>query len=157
MFLGGPGIGAKTSFIHRYITGDYPEMGNPTSGAAFMTKTVVSRGKTVRLEIWDTAGQERFVSLSSMYLRGCDGIVVGYDVTYRPSLEEARRRYSRLKEEHPNAVIMVLGNKIDIVGVDRVSSAEGETFANGIHASLFFESKITWMYTLFSFFKFILL
>ena len=156
MFLGGPGIGAKTSFIYRYITGDYSEMPNPALRLP-ATKAIVSRGKIVRLELWDTAGSEIYRSLNSMYLRGCDGIVVGYDVTYRPSLEEARRRYSRLKEEHPNAIIMALGNKIDIAGVDRVSSAEGETFANNIHASLFFESKITWMYTLFSFFKFILL
>ena len=141
VFLGCSAVGAKTSFIQRYTTGNFPEMGYPTVGA-YTKKVVISRGKTVNLEMWDTAGQERFLSLTPMYLRGCDGIVVGYDVTCRSSLEEARARYSRLKEEYPSAVIMVLGNKVDVpIGNDRVSSAEGETFANGIRASLFFESK----------------
>lgn len=32
---------------------------------------------------WDTAGQERFRTITAAYYRGCDGIILVYDVTNR--------------------------------------------------------------------------
>ena len=92
-----------------------------------------------------------------MYLRGANGIVVGYDITSKESLRTARNRYINLKTKYPSAVIMVIGNKVDL-GHERrrVSRDEGEELANDLHASVFFESKTNsfTFYLIFVFFNF---
>ena len=81
-----------------------------------------------------------------MFYRGAAGVVVGYDVTQKGSLEWAREHYKILIEIGcPDAVVMVIGSKIDFVFEDEsmrgVSVEEGEELARELGASLFFEGK----------------
>ena len=142
-FLGDSGVGAKTSFVIRYVRDTFSYFGEPTIGAAFYPKNLVIRGKKVKLELWDTAGQERFASLAPMYFRGAYGIVIGYDITSRSSFDRARWWLSHIKHDYPDDryVLMIIGNKVDLEAERKVSYEEGEELAREFDVPLFFEGK----------------
>lgn len=80
VLLGEAAVG-KSSFVLRYIHGEFEENRQPTIGAAFLTNKCRLEDKVIKFEIWDTAGQERFHSLAPMYYRNAQASVVIYDVT----------------------------------------------------------------------------
>lgn len=49
-----------------------------TIGLETVTKNIEIDNENVQLQIWDTAGQERFNSLSDMYFRGADAVILVY-------------------------------------------------------------------------------
>jgi Ras-related protein Rab-18 len=97
----------------------------------------------IKLTIWDTAGQERFRSLTSSYYRGAQGVIMVYDVTRRETFDALRNDW--LKElqtyaEVDELVLMVVGNKIDLEGLRKVSTVEGRELAQSL-AALFMETS----------------
>ena len=50
----------------------------------------------VKLQLWDTAGQETFLSLTSQFYRGCNGVVLCFDLTNRESYENLELWFVRL-------------------------------------------------------------
>ncbi|KAJ8349472.1 hypothetical protein SKAU_G00246020 [Synaphobranchus kaupii] len=80
VFLGNSGVG-KTSFIHRYCSGRFPNHLNTTVGIDFQVRSVMLDSTPIALQLWDTAGQERFRSVTKQYFRKADGILAVYDIT----------------------------------------------------------------------------
>jgi small GTP-binding protein len=77
---------------------------------------VEARYDVQRVIIWDTAGQEQFHSITELFYRGADGVLLVYDVTTRSSYDSMSERWlvsirSKLPESVP---IWVVGNKIDL-------------------------------------------
>jgi small GTP-binding protein len=52
----------------------------------------------IKLSIWDTAGQEKFKSLTRMYFQDAEAALIVYDVTFRPSFENAKTWVQDLKD-----------------------------------------------------------
>ena len=97
----------------------------------------------LKLTIWDTAGQERFRSLTSSYYRGAQGVILVYDVSNRDSFDNLKSMW--LKELNVYAdlddlVLMVVGNKVDLLEDRQVSTEEGQQLAQDLSA-LFMESS----------------
>lgn len=80
VLIGDSGVG-KSSILLRYLDDKFSENSIPTIGIDFGIKTISIGAKKIKLQIWDTAGQEKFKSITSSYYRGCDGIILIYDVT----------------------------------------------------------------------------
>lgn len=76
-------------------------------------KTITIRNQSVKLIVWDTAGQEEYSSIASMYYRGAQGAVMVYDLTVRETFARVDFWLKQLKSFVPDAVIYVVGNKID--------------------------------------------
>jgi len=94
------------------------------------TKRLSVRGKLVHLKLLDTAGQERFRSLSSAYYRLAHGIILVYDVTDRASFQAMDHWYNEVRTHAaPEAVICLVGSKIDMEASRQVSTQEGSDFA----------------------------
>ena len=86
--------------------------------------------RTVRLQLWDTAGQERFRSLIPSYIRDSSVAVVVYDITNKKTFENTRKWVDDVRGERGNDVIIVLvGNKTDLIGEKKVSTEEAKLFA----------------------------
>lgn len=86
--------------------------------------------RTVRLQLWDTAGQERFRSLIPSYIRDSSVAVIVYDVTNRQSFLNIQRWVEEVRAERGSDVIIVLvGNKTDLVDRRQVSIEEGDAKA----------------------------
>lgn len=98
-----------------------------TIGIDFISKTMYLEDRTVRLQLWDTAGQERFRSLIPSYIRDSSVAVVVYDVTNRQSFLNTTRWIEEVRTERGSDVIIVLvGNKTDLVDKRQVSIEEGD-------------------------------
>lgn len=69
--------------MERYCKNTFNPAAASTIGASFVTKRVLdsTSDTIVRLQIWDTAGQERFRSMSRLYYRGAQAVLLCYDVS----------------------------------------------------------------------------
>ncbi|KII83882.1 hypothetical protein PLICRDRAFT_46638 [Plicaturopsis crispa FD-325 SS-3] len=139
--IGPSGVG-KTSLRGQYISGRFSTGYRATIGADFISKTLphpTDPAQSVTLQIWDTAGQERFSSLSSAFFRGADAALLMYDVNRPQTLhaltkwwDEFRERAPVSDEEAETFCCVVVGNKIDIPGKDRISDEETRAFVDGL-------------------------
>ncbi|KAH9611526.1 hypothetical protein KSS87_003421, partial [Heliosperma pusillum] len=101
-----------------------------TIGIDFLSKTMYLEDRTVRLQLWDTAGQERFRSLIPSYIRDSSVAVVVYDVANRQSFLNTTKWFEEVRTERGSDVIIVLvGNKTDLVEKRQVSIDEGDSKA----------------------------
>ncbi|KAK4483615.1 hypothetical protein RD792_010814 [Penstemon davidsonii] len=98
-----------------------------TIGIDFLSKTMYLEDRTVRLQLWDTAGQERFRSLIPSYIRDSSVAVIVYDVANRQSFLNTSKWIEEVRTERGNDVIIVLvGNKTDLVDKRQVSIEDGD-------------------------------
>jgi small GTP-binding protein len=106
----------KTSIVQRYCYGSFDSHISPTMGADFVAHTVVLPEGEVKFHIWDTAGQEQYQAIGTLFFRSSALAFVVYDVTTESPVEEVRKWIDRMHTTEKNAEIVVLGNKIDLVG-----------------------------------------
>ncbi|KAJ3596217.1 hypothetical protein NHX12_002626 [Muraenolepis orangiensis] len=131
VFLGNSGVG-KTSFIRHYCTRQFSSTLCSTVGIDYQMKTIALGSINVVLQLWDTAGQERFRSITQQYYRKADGILSMYDVTDGNSFMAVREWMDCIQErKSEGAVVMLLGNKVDMAGDEnrRVTTEEGQKLA----------------------------
>eukprot|EP01017_Pseudomicrothorax_dubius_P044843 TRINITY_DN7638_c0_g1_i3.p1 TRINITY_DN7638_c0_g1~~TRINITY_DN7638_c0_g1_i3.p1 ORF type:complete len:213 (-),score=23.43 TRINITY_DN7638_c0_g1_i3:170-808(-) len=113
-------------FIDKRFKGDH----DTTIGVEFGSKYLQVREKSLKLQIWDTAGQESFRSITRSYYRGSIGAVLVYDITRRDSFEHCTRWLEETRTYgNENIVVMLIGNKCDLVDQRQVSYEEGRSFA----------------------------
>ncbi|KAK2980253.1 hypothetical protein RJ640_008921 [Escallonia rubra] len=126
VFLGDQSVG-KTSIITRFMYDKFDTTYQATIGIDFLSKTMYLEDRTVRLQLWDTAGQERFRSLIPSYIRDSSVAVIVYDVANRQSFLNTSKWIEEVRTERGSDVIIVLvGNKTDLVDKRQVSIEEGD-------------------------------
>jgi Ras-related protein Rab-6A len=129
--IGDENVG-KTSIISRFksnqFTGDY----QPTVGLDFQSIPLLIDNYNVTLLLYDTAGQEKFRSLIPLYTKDANIIILIYDTTNYESFTNIEKWYESLsnvnKEE---AIIFLVGNKIDLTEQRKVKEEEGKIYATG--------------------------
>ncbi|XP_066913814.1 uncharacterized protein [Clytia hemisphaerica] len=128
------GKSCVTLFYNRRIFYDDSHEGlYPTIGADYDTKTVHYKDVEYRLTIWDTAGAAEFECLTLSYIRGCDMLIMIYDITNRESFDILLSKIARFVTKW-DIPFCVVGNKIDLESKREVSEEEG----NSVEGSLFF-------------------
>merc|ERR1712118_281069 len=102
------------------IKGTLPKAPTATIGVEFATRTVqLAVGGTVKAQIWDTAGQERYRAITSAHYRRAVGALLVYDVTKMATFQSCLRWMDELRvSAEPDIVIMLVGNKVDLVEKD---------------------------------------
>eukprot|EP00743_Colponemidia_sp_Colp-15_P003745 GILK01004040.1.p1 GENE.GILK01004040.1~~GILK01004040.1.p1 ORF type:complete len:203 (+),score=28.83 GILK01004040.1:61-669(+) len=116
IMLGGNAVG-KSHLFTQYIHGRIEEPIGATIGVDAMYKTVqLQVGGTVRGLFLDTAGLQRFrPGIAPLYSR-VEGALVVYDITYANSFEDAKVWLEDFrKDAQPGIVVMLVGNKLDLV------------------------------------------
>lgn len=117
--MGAQGVG-KTSLLNRYINNSFQTEQQPTIGANFLIKRILSNDTnpptSIKLQIWDTAGQERFRSISKLYYRGANAALLCYDITDEHSFLEMGTWMEELRKNlGKDCLIHVVGTKADVV------------------------------------------
>eukprot|EP00747_Dinoflagellata_sp_TGD_P178492 gnl/TRDRNA2_/TRDRNA2_27442_c0_seq1.p1 gnl/TRDRNA2_/TRDRNA2_27442_c0~~gnl/TRDRNA2_/TRDRNA2_27442_c0_seq1.p1 ORF type:complete len:219 (-),score=43.45 gnl/TRDRNA2_/TRDRNA2_27442_c0_seq1:294-950(-) len=131
----------KTSLITRYMHDTFADKVQATIGMDFQSKTVYVDGRTLRLQLWDTAGQERFRSLIPSYIRDAGAAIVVYDITKRKSFLAISKWMEDVRSERgSDAVLALVGNKIDLEADREVQAEEGKQRADEAGV-LFFETS----------------
>lgn len=70
----------------------------------------------ISYEIWDTAGQEKYRSITKLYYKDADLILIVYDSS-RPSSYDAIKKYWLREVKNnskPDAMISIVSNKSDL-------------------------------------------
>ena len=134
VMVGDSGVG-KTCLLSQYIKHSLPHNPNPTIGVEFAVRiTQFAPGKAIKAQVWDTAGKERYQPLVKSYYRGSAGAFILYDITNLESFNNAHQWIPILKSSaEPDIIIMLLGNKADLVDqspeLRQVGVEQAEEFA----------------------------
>ncbi|KAJ2020526.1 hypothetical protein IWW57_004995 [Coemansia sp. S610] len=88
----------KTSLVTRYVHHTFSDRTPSTIGASFVTAKIDVDGWECRLQLWDSAGQERFRSMTQMYYRGANAVVLVYDITNEDSFKDIDAWVQELKQ-----------------------------------------------------------
>jgi small GTP-binding protein len=127
--VGASGVG-KTSIVQRLVDKTFISDAQPTIGVEFKSYQCRAGTDVVKLNIWDTAGQEKFRSVSKAYFRNAVGALLVFSLTDRVSFDSLE---GWLNDIHslcsPNAVIIVVGNKLDLPDDRVVSKSDALTFS----------------------------
>lgn len=100
------------------------------TGVEFATKTITTKGKTIKAQIWDTAGQERYRAITTAYYRGAVGALLVYDISKHSTFQNVERWLGELREHAAeNIVVMLIGNKSDLRHLRAVSTEEAVSFS----------------------------
>lgn len=125
----------KSSIIMRFISDSFQEHSDPTFGATFLTKVIDFDKKSIKLSIWDTAGQERYNSLAASYSRDSRACILVYDITNRNSFIGLNKWYTTIRDHlTPNAILVIVGNKEDMIENEDSTLFEGQEYAKSINA-----------------------
>jgi len=143
VLLGNVNVG-KTALISRFVTGGFSEKHTPTSGANFLSKTVISAtGRTVKLQIWDVSGDPKFYGMVKAYWVGCSCIVGIYDPTDKNSLKIVESWFQKIQQEDPRIQVFALaGTKCDIPKEKRqIQMIEVLQFVKRYGIDIYFETS----------------
>ena len=134
VFLGESDVG-KTSLINRYIFDKFNEKIMSTMISTYATKSINYQDKEYSFNIWDTAGRQNFRSLNKIFLKDVNIIVLVYDITKKQSFLELQYWLDLILEDHPDAYLILVGNKDDLFIERKIKKSDGEKFANVIHSA----------------------
>ncbi|XP_058093482.1 ras-related protein RGP1-like [Magnolia sinica] len=127
--IGDSGVG-KSQLLERFSKNEFNIECRATVGVEFQTKSIFIEEKLIKAQIWDTAGQERYRAITSTYYRGALGALIVYDITNFPSFQQVPRWLNDLRAyAHPNAAIMLVGNKSDLDSMRSVPTEDGRKYA----------------------------
>ena len=115
LLLGEDSIG-KSSIIERYINNSFKDSYLATIGMDIRKKRLEINNYDIDIIIYDTAGQERFRSLTKMFYKGSDGILLGFDLTNKKTFDQLGYWINQIEanksRDFPLSIVL-FGNKCD--------------------------------------------
>ncbi len=123
IMLGDPATG-KTSIVRRYSEGVFSEDYKITIGTTFIIKKVKLNTREVKLVIWDLGGQPHYGEVRKRYMEGAKLAISVFDVTNRKSYNNLENWINKYKEVVPEGIIVIAGNKIDMIKERKISVQE---------------------------------
>eukprot|EP00949_MAST-11_sp_MAST-11-sp1_P004199 g4199.t1 len=138
--IGDSAVG-KTCLISKFARDVFNPNFITTIGIDYKIKEVTLQDRKYKLLIWDTAGQERFRTITTSYFRGCQGILLVYDITNKKSYNNVRGWVDQIKgvtedkqvpKNQPKETVcqILVGNKCDIENKRQVSFQQGKELAD---------------------------
>ena len=100
----------KSAMTEIYLNREFSEEYLTTIGININTKDtkIIINGeeKEIKVKIWDTAGQEKFKSISTQYIKNCDGILLIYAINNKKTFENIENWLNEI--EHKKKKIIFL-------------------------------------------------
>ena len=132
ILLGDSGVG-KSCIINRYINNAYDPNIESTLGSNACTKLVEKKNISYILNLWDTTGQEKYHSITNLFIKGSNIVILVYAINSLSSFEGLDFWYKSVQEklEGENYVLAVVGSKSDLIEEEEevISEEEAKKFA----------------------------
>lgn len=112
IFLVGDSKVGKTTFLNRYLTGDFQREHNPTLGIDFRLVTVKTNYGRFVLQVYDCSGATEYAELRTHLYDRLRGAIVMFDVCNSESYRHARDYLSELRTQHFMPIVLC-GNQVD--------------------------------------------
>ena len=133
ILLGESGVG-KTNIISRYVNDLFNAKAFSTIGATFMDKELKRDKDIYKLHIWDTSGQERYHSITKLFVKESDIVLLVYSIANIKSFNNLDYWYKEITNLCGDSFILgVAGNKYDLFddeNIERVPDEEAMKYAN---------------------------
>ena len=111
----GDNMVGKTCILNRFMAHEYYQENLTTIGIdKLTTKIKLNNGKEMKVILWDTSGNERYRSLAIKNIKYSDGCIIVFDVTSKESFFSVSTWLDSIKEDYPNFLVILFGNKVDI-------------------------------------------
>ena len=129
----------KSSFLIRYVDNVFLETYITHIGLDYRLKYVqLESGEKIRVQLWYCSGQERYLTIAKNYYKASHGILLLYDVTLQNSFDRVRQMIQAVKEiSNKNAVIFLIGNKIDKNRERIITTEQGQKLAEEYNIPFF--------------------
>ena len=130
ILLGDSGVG-KTSIIKRFINNTFNQDEKSSIGSKSNDKKVIINNITYKVVIWDTSGQEVYHSLTNLFIKGSNIVILVYSIESYESFENLKYWHECLKDkvDENSYILAVVANKSDLVDDEAVSEEDGKKFA----------------------------
>ena len=137
ILLGDTGVG-KTCIINRYINNKFDSNIENTVYSSFSTKEVIKNNILYRLNLWDTIGQEKYNSITNIFIKGSNIVILVYSVDSLSSLQDLDLWYNSVNNalQENSYILAIVGNKADLIIEEEsvVSEEEGRKYAKKMNA-----------------------
>ena len=126
----------KTCLITHYQTGKLLSEIPSTFGSSFVQKKTIIIGIKYTLNLWDTAGQEKYNSLTKMFTKNANIIILVYSIIDKQSFLDLGKWLKLVKEINgeDGYVIGVAAYKSDLYKNSVVTDWQGQEYARKIKA-----------------------
>ena len=130
ILLGDSGVG-KTCIINRYVYNKYNSITDTTLGSSYSSKTIKKNNIDYKFNIWDTTGQEKYHSITNLFIKGSNAVILVYSIDSLSSFEGLNYWYNSIKEflEGNDYILAIIGSKSDLIKEEVVSEDEARKFA----------------------------
>ena len=126
ILLGDSGVG-KSCIINRYINDVYDPNIESTLGSNALSKLIKKDRVSYILNLWDTTGQEKYRSITNLFIKGSNIVILVYSIDSLSSFKGLDFWYKSVNEklEGDKYVLAVVGSKSDLIeNQDEVVSEE---------------------------------
>ena len=126
----------KTCLIAHYQTGKYLSEIPSTCGSSFVQIKKTINGKKYTLNLWDTAGQEKYDSLTKIFTKNANIVILVYSIIDKKSFQSLNKWLKLVKEINgeDGYAIGVAANKSDLYKQSVVPDSQGQEYAKKIKA-----------------------
>ncbi|KAL7719756.1 GTP-binding nuclear protein [Entamoeba marina] len=115
LILAGDGGVGKTSFVKKYLSGEFEKRYIPTMGCEVHKITFQTNYGPIHFNVWDVAGQDKFAGLADgYYICGECGIIM-FDLTSTKSYYDVENWYQKISRICKKVPFVLVGNKNDVV------------------------------------------
>lgn len=143
--LGEFGVG-KSSLIRRFVESRFDDRYLSTIGVLVSRKSVaLDRPAPIDLTmmIWDTAGGEPFSTVVRSYYQGAAGALIVCDLTRAETSAALSDYATNLRAVNPQAQLVLVANKVDLVGQREISDDQLTAVSRHLAAPLVLSSART--------------
>lgn len=121
--IGCSGAG-KTSFVQRWIKGEFEGIHMPTVITEFQYKLYECRGNCYRIQLWDIGGQDKTPAMAKIFTRDSHGCIVICDISKKNTFEETMKWKKIVDDESAfidgdKLPFILIQNKVDLIKDDK--------------------------------------
>lgn len=117
------GVG-KTSLISRFVYKRFPFNYQTTLGVRIDRKSVDLENVKLNMILWDIGGEKTQSRVPDSYFLGSGGVIYVFDISRPQSYAHIDEDVSYIKNKLPNATILVIGNKADLLDEDKLEEVK---------------------------------
>lgn len=130
LFNGNAGVG-KTSIIQRFVFNKFSQNVRASLSEGKCSKILkINQQTTIKMKITDTMGSELPGQIPKQLYRDVHGVVIVFDITEQETFSAVENWVKVAREQSPrDAVLFIVGNKTDLAGLRKVSTADGHMIA----------------------------